>query len=527
MVNYAIIGQIKIKGREAHDGVLSEANRSITGSNVDKKQSHKNIILTKCPYVNYDDFTAQKKEEIKLKNDEKKIWNNQRKENEENKKYRRFPRKIENKKTKEKSLPALSQQFTFTYSPGAMNEEEGVRYLKIAHKFITEWFIDNEVLQSMIHLDETSPHLHVDIAYYNQKECYFNQKELSSFSGNDRTDINVIRDAWQEIVEEEGFDLIKQDGTVIKKEDHEVKADLNKAKLKEEKKVAKYQLSVEQNKNFLLLQDNENLKDKEPEVIMQEIIKEVENPLNISLQYELEQSVNAIEEKDAQIASDEELIKEKDLQLVTLKDAAEINYKKLKKKNTGLHRINKDLQYELEQSVNTIEEKDTQIASDAELIKEKDLQLDTLKYATGIDYEEIKKLKKEINDLKEENEIFVKLPTRESFEKIEKKNTELHRININLQAENEDLKHKEPEVIIKNIKVEVEVENEFNIVMEKEITDLKVKNSDLQTSLDTALLKIEELEKKLVPKPTIGPYLKDDSEIDWEQNQENQQLGRL
>lgn len=228
--NFAIIRQIKIKGVEAFEGVAAEADRSIFAKNVDASRTEKNIVLKKSQYAKFADFVQKKKQEIR-------IGNLRRKKGE---KKARFPRILTNKKTKEKEYPALSQQFVFSFSHGALSEKDGIEYLRRADEFIREWFEKNEIISSIIHRDETTDHIHIDVAYWNRFEKRFNQKELTQDKdqkGRGKTDISRIREAFQKEVANY-FNLRKQDGSVVEKHDGK-KADIGKGKLKEEIKELK------------------------------------------------------------------------------------------------------------------------------------------------------------------------------------------------------------------------------------------------------------------------------------------------
>lgn len=224
MSNFAIIRHIKIKGAEAFNGISAEADRTISGKNVDKSRTSKNIVIQKSKYANFDDFVNTKKSEIALANKATKQWNIENPSDKQ--KLRRFPRMTENRKTKEKELLSLNQQFVFTYSNGALSEEQGVEMLKRSDQFIRNWFLKNEIISSNLHLDETTPHIHVDVAYYDKHEKRFNQKELSA---QGKTDIDAIRNAFQREVADE-FGLIKQDGSVVAEHDGG-KADIGKGQL--------------------------------------------------------------------------------------------------------------------------------------------------------------------------------------------------------------------------------------------------------------------------------------------------------
>ena len=224
MKKYAIIRFQKIKNADQHNAIAPHNFREFSGENIDRSRTGKNIIITPPRYINFDAFVNAKREGIRQ-------GNLQRKPGE---RKARFPRQVTNKKTKEKEFPALSQEFVFTHSPGAMSEVESIEYLRRADQFIRNWFQDCEVLSSVIHLDETTPHLQIHISYFDQNEKRFVQKALSQAG---LTDIDAIRNAFQKEVAED-YDLIKQDGQVVGKQYDGSKASIKIGRLKEKLKRA-------------------------------------------------------------------------------------------------------------------------------------------------------------------------------------------------------------------------------------------------------------------------------------------------
>jgi hypothetical protein len=217
MANFATIRHQKIRSAIQHNSLNMHNERRTSSKNVITKNTYKNITLSPSAYKNFDTFVEAKKTDIRKANKLRK----------KGEKKARFPREVLNKKTQEKELPALSQEFIFSHSHKALTEEESILFLTRAHDFLKEWFKGCEVLSSVIHLDEKTPHLHFFVSYFDKTQNRFVQKSLSQAG---KTDIDLIRAAFQTAVADE-FDLIKQDGSVV--DNHEVKADLEKSKLKD------------------------------------------------------------------------------------------------------------------------------------------------------------------------------------------------------------------------------------------------------------------------------------------------------
>ncbi len=213
--NFATIRHQKIKNAEAFNGMKAHNNRDILASNIRVHDSHKNIIMSPTLYQNFDAFVEQKRKDIRLGNSTNGTKN-------------RMLRKVLNKKNGVSEFGAMAQEFVFSHSPDAMSEADSINFLKRSHDFITEWFKDCEIISSVIHLDEKTPHIHVQVSYFDRVQKKFVQKDLSK---QGKTDINLIREAWQTAVADD-FELKKQDGSVV--ENHEAKSDLAKSKLKDE-----------------------------------------------------------------------------------------------------------------------------------------------------------------------------------------------------------------------------------------------------------------------------------------------------
>jgi len=235
---FATIRQEKVKGNESFNSRNSHNNRKIITKNIDTNLTHKNIIIQDIKYKNFDEFCEIKKSEIKNHNEKFGTKN-------------RWLRKTLNKKNGNMELSSLSQEFVISSSPDFLSEKESIEYLKKADLFLRKWFPDCEVLQSVIHLDETTPHLHFHISYFDQNNKKFIQKTMSQVG---LTDINKIRNAFQEEVAS-GFGLQKQDGSVVSKEKHTNKASLEIMSLKKELSEAREAILEQTEVNRMLKQD--------------------------------------------------------------------------------------------------------------------------------------------------------------------------------------------------------------------------------------------------------------------------------
>jgi hypothetical protein len=258
-MSFAIIRQQKIKGEEHFNGLAAHNKREYHSKNIVKERSHKNITLSPFIYRNFKEFVASKK---------KMIFEGNKKNGTKN----RMLRSLKNKKSGERELPSMAQEFIFTHSPKALSESESIAYLRLADKFLREWFDGLEVLGSVIHLDETTPHLHFEVTYFDLNKAKFCQSELQD---RGKTDIKAIREAWNEYLIGTEFESLKmQDGSVVSAREHESKASLVVAELK--KQISELKSSLERlgDKLGLTRIENKPISDVSPNSDMPKTVEE-------------------------------------------------------------------------------------------------------------------------------------------------------------------------------------------------------------------------------------------------------------
>ena len=219
MSNFATLAQEKVKSQKHFNGLKDHVLRKFFSDNINKERTHKNIVLSPFGYDGFQDFIAKKRKLIQQKNKANGTKN-------------RMVRKRKNKRTGETEYQATCQEFIFSHSPGAMSEEASIRYLKLADEFLRKWYDGIEILSSVIHLDEHTPHLHFNVTYFDEERGKFCQSELQQ---QGKTDITIIREAWGIYLENTEFATLKmQDGSVVGKRKHERKASLEAKGLREE-----------------------------------------------------------------------------------------------------------------------------------------------------------------------------------------------------------------------------------------------------------------------------------------------------
>lgn len=91
------------------------------------------------------------------------------------------------------------------FSSGHPSHQYSIKLEKSIKPFLNECFLclkehfkSQELLQATIHNDETTPHLHLKIAFFDNKKKKFNQKELL-LSKHDRLEtlFDVLRPIYQ------------------------------------------------------------------------------------------------------------------------------------------------------------------------------------------------------------------------------------------------------------------------------------------------------------------------------------------
>lgn len=134
-----------------HDERKNTQNRK----NIDSTKTFLNSTLLHNPYASQQSFLKHKAQEIKEANTQN--------------------------KTKHRMIREGSSTF-FSLIVQATNQalsfEEHQAFLKECYECIKKHFKEQELLQVTVHNDETTPHLHFKIAFFNHEKKKFNQKDL-------------------------------------------------------------------------------------------------------------------------------------------------------------------------------------------------------------------------------------------------------------------------------------------------------------------------------------------------------------
>lgn len=161
MANFITISSKKISNSEQFENISHEMNRRLEymdakeRKNIDPSKSHLNKKLLENKYKSYQEFLDIKKQEIK-------------RENETNgTKYRMITKDA-----------ASQYNFIIQASKEALTFKQHQEFLCECAYTLHEYFKDNEIIEAHIHNDETTPHLHFCLSFFNKKRKKFNQKEL-------------------------------------------------------------------------------------------------------------------------------------------------------------------------------------------------------------------------------------------------------------------------------------------------------------------------------------------------------------
>jgi hypothetical protein len=157
----------KIKDREAFKNIIAGHNFRLRNYpnrlNIDTSKTKNNIVLTPLKFKSEDELLRYAKKNLK-----------------------KGKRQI-----KKNSAKSFSLVVDCSVRKG-WGEDDYIEYLKTADKWLNDYF-KNEYglinLGSVIHMDESKPHLHISFSYFSQKEGAWIQKKLSQSKA---TDFNTL-----------------------------------------------------------------------------------------------------------------------------------------------------------------------------------------------------------------------------------------------------------------------------------------------------------------------------------------------
>ena len=219
---YFVIDFKKIKVESQFNNWIlghNERKYNLERENVNKAKTKDNIQLTECKYKSYKNFIEAKKEEIQALN----------KQNRQKRKElvealirqgldKKEAQKIAREKFKKRRSPGTEQAVAFSIVVDCSvienwSENDYINYLKNAEAFLKNRFKNLELLSSVIHIDESKPHLHISFSYWDTQEKKFTQKKLYE---NKITDLDNLLDEFERVVGQK-YNLARGDNATIEK----------------------------------------------------------------------------------------------------------------------------------------------------------------------------------------------------------------------------------------------------------------------------------------------------------------------
>ena len=219
---YFVLDFKKIKSEsQFNNWILGHNQRryNLKRSNVNTKKTKDNILITECKYKSYKDFINSKKEEIKELNKQNKAKREEYvKSLSESGMDKKEAQKIARKKYPKRRGPSANQSIGFAMvidcsEMQGWKEQDYIKYLKEAEAFLKKRFKELEVLSSVIHADESKPHLHISFAYWNREEKRFVEKKLVK---EKKTNLDVLLDDFERDIGQK-YGLHRGDGVTLRK----------------------------------------------------------------------------------------------------------------------------------------------------------------------------------------------------------------------------------------------------------------------------------------------------------------------
>jgi len=232
MKKYFVIDFKKIKSESQFNNWIlghNERKYKLQRENVDQTKTKDNITMTECKYKSYKNFIQAKKEEIQSLNKENRKKRKQLVEELIKQGYdKKEAQKIARQKYPKRRSPSMDQAvgFSIVVDCSVMegwSNDDYIAYLKDAEAFLKSRFSNLEILSSVIHLDESKPHLHISFSYWDENEKRFKEKELYE---KGLTNLDKLLDDFKHSVGQK-YNLDRGDGATIKKS---LIRDLNKQK---------------------------------------------------------------------------------------------------------------------------------------------------------------------------------------------------------------------------------------------------------------------------------------------------------
>lgn len=355
----------------------NERKYNLQRNNVDKTHTKDNILITECKYKSFREFIETKKREIQELNKQNRQKRKQLVEELIKQGYnKKEAQKIARQKFKKRRSLTVDQAVGFSIVVDCSviqgwSQEDYISYLKDAEKFLKQRFNNLEILSSIIHLDESKPHLHISFAYWDTQEKKFTQKELWK---NKITDLNNILNDFERDIGQK-YDLVRGDRVTLQK------ALINE--LNKQKKQIEY---VKDKKAFGLIKTTKKVKILSPSTTKKIIEQKIKEVKELGQAHKVKETLiknNELQEKIEELQQENKKLQEDYQELKIKKENLENENLTLIKQNENLK---KTIINNLNDLIEELAETKARVAKDSIKAKQIIKQNLTKKYKNNITF---------------------------------------------------------------------------------------------------------------------------------------------
>ena len=339
-MNYAIFRSKPIKSTNALAGIGAHDNREKekykSNPDIDLTRSHENIELVPCDkkYVEkFYEITAPYKEE----------WD-ERMKTERPERKRTFTKMVNDGKN------VVADELILTASHNFFNDMSREDITKWGNKCMDFVYKDigynkNQIISAIIHMDETTPHLHVVAVPLIKRFDKRSNKERFTISKktyiHDKMHLSELQDKYHKRMVDNGYDLLRGESKFgreyipvneLKKVTRWLNKDLNTRHEKLDNAILKLEDNMKSNKELLIDKEHVKIK-KETFESIKEVINETKNVIEV--QPKLESAFKKVDGFTSSYKSLQMTTKKLNKEVESLKD----DNKQLQEENKSLKNI--------------------------------------------------------------------------------------------------------------------------------------------------------------------------------------------
>lgn len=339
-MNYAIFRSKPIKSTNALAGIGAHDNREKekykSNPDIDLTRSHENIELVPCDkkYVEkFYEITAPYKEE----------WD-ERMKTERPERKRTFTKMVNDGKN------VVADELILTASHNFFNDMSREDITKWGNKCMDFVYKDigynkNQIISAIIHMDETTPHLHVVAVPLIKRFDKRSNKERFTISKktyiHDKMHLSELQDKYHKRMVDNGYDLLRGESKFgreyipvneLKKVTRWLNKDLNTRHEKLDNAILKLEDNMKSNKELLIDKEHVKIK-KETFESIKEVINETKNVMEV--QPKLESAFKKVDGFTSSYKSLQMTTKKLNKEVESLKD----DNKQLQEENKSLKNI--------------------------------------------------------------------------------------------------------------------------------------------------------------------------------------------